>query len=135
MGSLSKVNYKKAQAYLDLAVGLMPENDNNAAILNYTIKVLARQNLTGNATKYCLQTLQHFAVIYPYLIPLLDDYVFKPFGAKREDIEKFANIIYEAALKENNYEALTYAIYFRLSMSLICGRCLWIRQLKWIVVC
>jgi hypothetical protein len=109
-----KVNYKKAQAYLDLAVGLMSENDNNAAILNYAIKVLEKQKLTENATKYCLQTLQHFAVIYPYLIPLLDEHVFKPFGAKRENIEKFANIIFEEALKENNYEALTYAIYFSL---------------------
>lgn len=110
----NKVNYKKAQAYLDLAVGLMSENDNNAAILNYAIKVLAKQRLTENAARYCLQTVQHFAVIYPYLIPLLDDHVFKPFGAKREDIEKFANIIYEAAMKENNYEAITYAIYFSL---------------------
>lgn len=109
-----KVNYKKAQAYLDLAVGLMSNNENNAAILNYAIKVLAKQELTKNASQYCLRTLQHFAVIYPYLIPLLDEYVFKPFGAVSRDIEKFSNIIFNEALKDNNYEALIYVIYFSL---------------------
>lgn len=108
------VNYKKAQAYLDLAIGLMSVNENNAVILNYAIKVLAKQKLTNNAAKYCLYTLQHFAVIYPYLIPLLDKYVFEPFGAKSEDIERFSNIIFNEAFKSNNYEALIYTIYFSL---------------------
>ena len=114
ISSYGKVNYKKVQAYLDLAVGLMSANENNAAILNYAIKVLAKQELTKNASQYCLRTLQHFAVIYPYLIPLLDEYVFKPFGACSEDIEQFSNIIFNEALKDNNYEALIYAIYFSL---------------------
>ena len=97
---------------MELALGLMSNNENNAAILNYAIKVLAKQELTKNASQYCLRTLQHFAVIYPYLIPLLDEYVFKPFGAVSKDIEKFSNIIFNEALKDNNYEALIYVIYF-----------------------
>lgn len=36
-----KVDYKKAQAYLDMAIGLMEENNKNAAILNFAIKVLS----------------------------------------------------------------------------------------------
>jgi hypothetical protein len=50
-----KMDYKKAQSYLDLAVELMPENNNNAAILNYAIKVLAKQIMTKNARQYCLK--------------------------------------------------------------------------------
>lgn len=110
--SYEKVNYKKVQAYLDAAVTLMIENGNNAAILNYAVKVLARQKLTENAKRYCLKTLLHFAVIYPYIIPLLDEYVFEPFPASKDDIAQFANIIYDAALAVENYEAITYAIYF-----------------------
>lgn len=112
--SYGKVNYKKAQAYLDVAVGLMVENGNNAAILNYAIKVLARQVLTENAKAYCLKTLLHFAAIYPYIIPLLDEYVLIPFSAKKDDIAQFANIIYDAAIEVENYEAVTYAIFFSL---------------------
>ena len=110
--SYEKVNYKKVQAYLDAAVTLIIENGNNAAILNYAVKVLSRQTLTKNAKMYCMKALLHFAVIYPYIIPLLDEYVFKPFSASRDDIAQFANIIYDAALAVENYEAITYAIYF-----------------------
>ena len=45
----SKVDFKKAQAYLDLAVALVEENNGNAAILNYAIKVLSKRKMTENA--------------------------------------------------------------------------------------
>lgn len=112
--SYGKVNYKKAQAYLDIAVCLMEENSNNAAILNYAIKVLSKQSLTENARQYCLKTLFHFAVIYPYIIPLLDEYVFVPFSAQKEEIERFSNIVFVSAIAVENYEAAIYAIYFSL---------------------
>lgn len=112
--SFGEVNYKKVQAYLDVAVGLMEENDNSAAILNYAIKVLSKQNLTYNAKRYCLKTILHYAVIYPYIIPLLDEYVFAPFTATKDDVARFANIIFESALVIENYEAMVYAIFFSL---------------------
>ncbi|WP_308683227.1 hypothetical protein [Stomatobaculum longum] len=56
----------------------------------------------------------HFAAIYPYLIPLLDEYVFKPFTASKADIERFSDIIFDNAKKTKNYEALIYAIFFSL---------------------
>ena len=109
-----KVDYKKVQAYLDVAIGLMMENGNNAAILNYAIKVLSKKMLTDNARRYCLKTMFHFAVIYPYIIPLLDEYVFKPFSAQKTDIEDFSNLVFENAISTDNYEAAIYAIYFSL---------------------
>ena len=45
----SKVDFKKAQAYLDLAVALVEENNGNAAILNYAIKVISKRKMTENA--------------------------------------------------------------------------------------
>ena len=38
--------------------------------------------------------------------------MFEPFSASKDDIAQFANIIYDAALAVENYEAITYAIYF-----------------------
>lgn len=109
-----KVDYKRAQAYLDAAVGLMAENGNNSAILNYAIKVLAKKELTDNAKQYCLKTILHMAAIYPYLIPLLEDYVFQPFDASSEIIKNFSQIIYSSALEQENYEAIIYSLYFSL---------------------
>lgn len=105
-------NYKKVQAYLDAAIGLMEENENSAAIINYAIKVLGKQELTENAKKYCSKTILHLAFIYPYLIPLLDEYVFSKFGTSKDDIKHFAVMVYDAALSARNYEAVTYSIFF-----------------------
>ncbi len=109
-----KVDYKKAQAYLDVAVGLMDENGGNAAILNYAIKVLSKQPLTENARQYCLKTMLHLAVIYPYIVPLLNEYVFTPFSASKEDIAEFSKLVFEDSIAVENYEAAVYAIYFSL---------------------
>ncbi|MBQ3350330.1 MAG: RNA-directed DNA polymerase [Thermoguttaceae bacterium] len=109
-----KVDYNRARAYLDASVALMAENGNNAAILNYAIKVLAKKELTSNAKLYCLKTILHMAVIYPYLIPLLEDYVFTPFGATSEMIKDFSQIVYDSALEQENYEAITYILYYSL---------------------
>ena len=109
-----KVDYKRAQAYLDVAVALMADNGENSAILNYAIKVLAKKELTFNAKQYCLKTILHMAVIYPYLIPILEDYVFTPFAASPEIINNFAQMIYTNALAQENYEAIVYAIYYSL---------------------
>ena len=93
----------------------MDENGNNSAILNYAIKVLAKKELTYNAKQYCLKTILHMAIIYPYLIPLLEDYVFTPFAATPKIIEDFSQKIYMAAFAQENYEAIIYAIYYSMN--------------------
>ena len=109
-----KVDYKRAQAYLDAAVALMAENGENSAILNYAIKVLAKKELTNNAKQYCLKTILHMAVIYPYLIPILEECVFEPFEATTDIINNFSQIVYTAALEQENYEAIIYVLYYSL---------------------
>lgn len=111
-GNNNEVEYRKIQAYLDMAVELMYANGNNSAILNYAIKVLSDKKFTDDALRYYLQVVQHLAVIYPYLIRLMDKYVFDVFHVKREEIESFANIVFKDAKRAKNYEALIYAIYF-----------------------
>lgn len=51
------VNYKKVQDYLDMAVGLMEENNKNAASLNYAFKVLSKQAMTKNVQQYFGKTM------------------------------------------------------------------------------
>ena len=112
LASYGGVNYKTAQVYIDAAIELMQSNNHNAAILNYAIKVLAKQKISANAKQYCVKTILHLSAIYPYLIPLLEQYVFVPYHTQNDVIEKFSNMIYESALKSNSYEAMIYSIYF-----------------------
>lgn len=113
-----KMNFKDVQAYLDLAIQLMNEN-NNSAILNYSIKVLSKKNLTDNAIGYLVKTVLHLSIIYPYLIPILEENIFKKFKVATEVIRDFSTLIYKEGMINNNFEEVSYAIYFSLKYNFV----------------
>lgn len=107
------INYKDANAYLDLAIGLA-NNYGDSAILKYAIKALSSKQLTENAKKLAAQRIMHLSAIYPYLVQLMETYVFGPFDVTIEHIKQYADALYIDALSSHNYEAISYAIYFSL---------------------
>lgn len=112
--SYGKVDYKQARAYFDLAIELMKISGGNASVLNYAIKVLSKQNLTDNAKGYSWKMSMHLCILYPYLLSIMDEYVFKAFGTPKDEIQKFIDLAYEDGLEKQNYEECSYAIYFAL---------------------
>lgn len=107
-----KLDFIGVRAYLDSAIELMQSNKMNSAILNYAIKVLAGQELTPNAKEYCIKTIFHFCLIYPYLVPLLEKNVFDKFTVSREQIKNLSQKIFKNGLDQKNYELICYALYF-----------------------
>lgn len=107
-----KLNYKGARLYLDLAIDLMKNNKMNSAILNYAIKLLGSFELTSNAKEYCLKTIFHWTLIYPYLVHILDENVFIVFSTDIYQIAEISQKIFKRGLENRNYEAVSYAIYF-----------------------
>ena len=112
--SYGKVDYKQARAFFDLAIELMYTNGGNASVLNYAIKVLAGQKMTDNAKVYSWKTGMQLALIYPYLIPLMDNYVFSAYGVDKDAIDMFANKDFDDGIKTRNFEECCYAIYYAL---------------------
>ena len=108
-----KTSYTEVNAYLDTALKLSVEQ-NNSAILKYAIKTLSGQNLTTNAKKFGAKRIMHMALIYQYLLQLMEDYVFRPLSVDIEQIKDFSDSLYNDAVKINNYEAICYAIYYSL---------------------
>lgn len=106
------VNYIQVSKYLDGLVELMYRHDNNLAVFKYGIKVLAKHKLTDNARKYYIKTILHFADIYPYLVPLLEQYVFVSHHTNPEEIKSFSEKLFASAYNTKNYEALSYVLYF-----------------------
>ncbi len=106
------MNFKEVRAYLDMAIDLMKENNNNAAILNYAMKVLSKKQLSNNAKAYYVKTIFHLTVIYPYLVPVLEAYVFEPFGVETTMISTFSGKLYVEGIKLKNYEAVCYSLYY-----------------------
>ena len=109
-----KLDFIGVRAYLDLAIELMQKHKDNAAILNYAIKVLSNQKLTHNAKDYCIKTIFHLSLLYPYLIPLLERNVFAPFSVESQQIASFSQKVFQLGCDSQNCEALCFAIYFSL---------------------
>ena len=97
---------------MDIALHLMQKNKENSAIVNYVVKVLSKKKLTDNAKSYYLKTIHHLVLIYPYLVHLLEDNIFKPFNVEIDEIKKITLNIYKVGQERNLSEAKSYALYF-----------------------
>lgn len=106
------MDYIGARSYLDSAVEVMANNKNNSAILNYAIQALPHDNLSKNAVAYCVKTILHLSLLYPYLIQILDKCVFERFHVDHAQIRDFLKLLYEQGLNNKNYDAVCHAIVF-----------------------
>lgn len=61
------MDYIGVRSYLDSAIEVMQRNKENSAILNYAIKALPAEKMSANAIDYCVKTVFHLSLIYPYL--------------------------------------------------------------------
>ena len=59
------------------------------------------------------------AVLYPYLLHLMEDYVFTPYAVDTDQIKSMADTIYIDATKINDYESISYAIYFAIKYDFV----------------
>jgi len=100
------------RSYIDSAIDLMQKNKDNSAILNYAIKVISKKKLTPNALSYYLKTIHHLILIYPYLLHLIDENVFKPLAVSKDEIEKISHNIFKMGIEKNISEAISYGLYF-----------------------
>lgn len=113
IGRHGKTEPPQVNGFIDTALRLS-DNDENFAIMNWAIKKLSKQNLTKNAKAVAAKRIMHLAVLYPYLLRLMEENVFIPFDVDKEQIQLFANTVFIEAKKVNNYEAVSYAIYYAL---------------------
>lgn len=113
--SYGKTDFPLTRAYLDHAIELMEQNKGNAAILKYAIKVLSGKDLTHNAKEYFTKTVLSLSLAYPYLVTMLDEYIFHKYCAgcsSHQCIHIFAENALKAGISRRNYEQAAYAIFF-----------------------
>lgn len=110
--SYGKVDYKNCRAYLDFAIEIAKSEGENSSVLKYAIKVLGGQSLTVNAKVYMQKTVFHLCLIYPYLIPLLDEYIFTFCNTSIQDIRLISDKLYDIGIHCRTFEAGCYSLYF-----------------------
>lgn len=111
-------NYKSIKSYLDNAVELMVANDNNAAILNYAIKCISDNVLSLNAKKYYVKYVLHLCLLYPYLLRIIDEYVFEKFKIDKETFSEFLKNVLKNSEKNHNFDGICYSIYFAIKYNI-----------------
>lgn len=108
----SYIDYKEIKRFINLILDLMSKNEDNAAILSYSMKVLREKKLSQNARDYYLKMSISFALIYPYIVPILDKCLFTPFNIETSLIENYLNLIYEKYFSKNYYEACSFVLQY-----------------------
>lgn len=112
------LNYTQVNTFIDTALKLAVESG-DYAIVNYAIKTLKGLNKSENGKLLITKRVMHLAILYPYLLPLMEEFVFEPYKVDKEEIKKFSDMIYQDAVKINDYESLCYAIYFSIKFDFI----------------
>ena len=106
------VNYHEVQAVLDFCIELMSKNEDSASILFYGIKVLQGHKLSKNAKTYVAKTVTSLALNFPYIVPLLDQFIYEPYEIKKDTVEKYINLIFERYLSKDYFEAVAYSFFY-----------------------
>lgn len=106
------IRVKELKGFIDFAIELMLDENSDASVLNYAIKILSNKHLDKNAKDYYIKQIHHLVLLYPYLINLLETKVFEPHKIDKTIIKRIAQDIYKYGLKKKIYEACSYAIYW-----------------------
>lgn len=118
IGKYGVVEYPQINTFIDNALRLAKETGDFATI-NYAIKTIKGMNLSNNAKKLVAKRFMHMAVLYPYLLRLMEEYVFIPYEVEKDQIKSFADAIFKDAKEINNYESICYAIYFAIKYGFV----------------
>lgn len=106
------VDYKEVRIFMDFCIELMAKNKDNASIILYALKVLQGHNLTRNAKENLTKTVISLSVLYPYIVPLLDKYLFTPCSVDPKTIGQYLNLLYKQYSAKNYHEACSYVLYY-----------------------
>ena len=108
------IRVKELKAFLDFAIELMLEENGDASVLNYAIKIISNKHLDKNAKEYYLKQIHHLVLLYPYLISVLEDAVFEPHSIDKQHIKSIAMDIYEIGIRKKMFEPCSFAVYWAL---------------------
>jgi hypothetical protein len=110
---------KELRSFLDLTLDLMKSEKENSSILSYAIKVIASKSLDYRTKNFYFKRLHHLILIYPYLLPYLDEYVLSPFLYKTVQIKELLEDILDYSLEKNIPESTSYVFFLALKYEII----------------
>ena len=109
--SNSSISYSQIYSFMELVTELANDNE-NAAIIYYAMKMVVKHSLTEKARRYYITIIVHLSLIHTYLFPFLDEYLFIPFDVSVITIKKLSDLMLKNGFATKNPESISYSIYF-----------------------
>ncbi|MGJ8550920.1 RNA-directed DNA polymerase [Winogradskyella wichelsiae] len=107
------------RSFLDLTLDLMKSEKENSAILSYSIKIISSKYLGVQARVFYFKRLHHLILLYPYLLPYVDEYLLKPFNYSNAQIKELLDDVIDYSFQKNIPEAISYVIYLALKHNVL----------------
>ncbi len=101
-------------SYIDKAILLTQKNDGKSSPINYAIKTLSsyRDSIQRETKEYYIKRVLNLALLRPYLVPILYDYLIEPFNVNGQQLSTFVKDLYKIGITQSNFEACIYALYY-----------------------
>ena len=109
------IDRRTVRNFLDLALDLSAKHGSNR-VLNYAFKMIP-ENLSGAAKRFVVLQAVNLAVLYPYLAPILKEYVFQrhQFTGIRPIVHDFIVSLVRAGIRKVHPDAIAHGLYYSLS--------------------
>lgn len=107
-----EVRFNDVRSFLDLALDLSKSHE-TSAVFNYAFKMMPN-NLNERAARLFAQEALNLAVMFPYLAPMMQEYVFEKFPkeATINRIELFGNKLLDLGIKQLHPQSIAFGIYY-----------------------
>ena len=132
-----ELKFSEIRSFLDRAL-TCAQSIGKSTPLNYAIKVLAKSHSKNNpgdsdepsprklslrAKRMYAQEAMNLALAYPYLAPMLDQYVFTPYwhAGLKDKIAEFATALVSLGLRKLYPDAIAHAIFLALKYDFVLG--------------
>lgn len=120
----SEIGFTYINNFIEYALNIATQED-NYAVLNYAFKIVSgKTNLSLRAKRLYINKALGLAIQYPYLLPILEEFVFDKFfdlqdNKHREILEKFVVNLLHTALEYVIMDALAFCFYYAIKYDIV----------------
>lgn len=105
------IGYTSINAYIDYSM-LLSKECNDYAVLNYALKVISQMKLSKRAKRLFIKKICQISIQHPYIVPLLEDNVFKFADGDYSFLNHFLNSFLPIAVETGSTDSIAYILYF-----------------------
>lgn len=104
------LSWTNVEIFLHKCIRLTEEYGGNTSILYYALKVLAQKRVTKQAKRYITKTATSLALLHPYLVPMLDEWVYSIYKPSISLLANYLNRILGRCIRDDHLDGAAHAL-------------------------